>query len=104
MVIKHIKKFFGIGQTTTVEAPYKIETPAVPPTVVATPPASSLDPVAVALDLEPMDFSAPAKKTRKPRSPKAVGTVKEKATKAPAKKPAAIKAAKKPVSKKSKKI
>jgi len=34
--------------------------------------ATTLDPVAVALDLEPMQISTPAKAPRKPRAPKAV--------------------------------
>jgi hypothetical protein len=54
------------------EAPYKAD-PVVPlgtEATMATPAATTLDPVAVALDLEPMQISAPAKAPRKPREPK----------------------------------
>ena len=88
MVIKHIKKFFGFTEQVAV-APYKVDAPAEVVT-----PAPALDPVAVALDLEPLTLSTPDKKPRKPRAPKAEAV---KATKAPAKKPAV----KKPVAKKT---
>lgn len=63
---------------------------------------TKVDPVSVALDLEPVDLAAqpaePAKKPRKPRAPKAekpAKAPKAKAEKAPkTKKPAAIKAKK----------
>ena len=63
---------------------------------------AAVDPVSVALDLEPVDLAAqpaePAKKPRKPRAPKAEKPAKEpkaKAEKAPkTKKPAATKAKK----------
>jgi hypothetical protein len=57
------------------EAPYKAD-PVVPlgteasVAAPAAPAATTLDPVAVALDLEPMQISAPAKAPRKPREPK----------------------------------
>ncbi len=77
----------------------KEETPPMPeskPEVVEVqqPAAVKADPVAVALDLEPMDLSAtaePAKKPRKPRAPKA-------------EKPAAKKAAPKKAAAKTKKV
>jgi hypothetical protein len=40
----------------------------------ATPAATTLDPVAVALDLEPLQIAEPSKKPRKPRAPKTVPT------------------------------
>lgn len=58
--------------------PYKVVAPVpAPDPLVAVPAtkevpiATALDPVAVALDLEPMQISAPAKAPRKPRTPKA---------------------------------
>ena len=97
MVLKYIKNFFGF---TEFKPATPTPAPAVKEEVVVTK-APALDPVAVALDLEPMQITKtaeePAKKTRKPRAPKA-----EKPAKAPkAKKPAkekvpAMKAAKKP--------
>lgn len=87
-MLKAIKEFFfgksntdshpldGATKRAQVEAtaPYKIEPPQ---TSVQT------DPVAVALDLEPMDLSGsaePAKKPRKPRAPKAAKTTAAKKT------------------------
>ena len=72
--------FFRKREETKVESivetvPYKAE-PVVPAgteasvAAPATPAATTLDPVAVALDLEPMQISAPAKAPRKPRAPK----------------------------------
>ncbi len=95
-MFKAIKEFF-LGKPAPAvkeEVPYKVETPAVAADVAPQPVAEvKADPVAVALDLEPMTFAAPAepaKKPRKPRAPKAA----EKTAK-PAKKPAAKKAPKK---------
>jgi hypothetical protein len=114
-MFKAIKEFF-LGKPVEAPAPYKVEAPTVEPVkeevktvveeiqpVVET----KIDPVSVALDLEPVDFAATttpvaAKKPRKPREPKAAAEkpAKEKAAK-PAK-AAAIKATpKKTKSKKS---
>ena len=125
-MFKAIKEFF-FGKPVEVQAPYKVEVPTVEtvkeevktvveevqPVVEA-----KVDPVSVALDLEPVDFAATAtpvevKKPRKPRAPKVEATpvkapakakpaAKAKApVKAPAKKAAAITVAKKPRTKKS---
>jgi hypothetical protein len=66
MVIKHIKKFFGIGPKeetpvapVTPEAPYKVEST----------PVDNVVAVAVALDLEGAEATL-AKKPRKPRAPR----------------------------------
>lgn len=67
---------------------------------------SKVDPVSVALDLEPVDMAAtpaePAKKPRKPRAPKATTekAPKAKTTAKPATKPKAEKAPRKPRAKK----
>ena len=59
-------------KTAAETAPYKAEpvVPAGTEATMATPAATTLDPVAVALDLEPMQISQPAKAPRKPRAPK----------------------------------
>jgi hypothetical protein len=96
--------FFHKKDTPKTEAPYKVETPVPAGTEasIAAPTAPALDPVAVAIDLEPLQFSEPAKKPRKPRTVKtAVKTAAPKKVavkKASPKKVAAIKA--KPTSKK----
>jgi hypothetical protein len=100
-MLKLIKSFFGLDkapekQVTENQIPamtYDLTQP------VDTQPVTEVnaDPVAVALDLEPMDFSktveSPAKKPRKPRAPKAAEkTAKPVKAKKPAtekKKPAA---------------
>ena len=124
-MFKKIKEFF-VGKPApvvaeVVSAPYKMpEPPVVTPTLLVVETAAApvaetvvetvvrMDPVAVALDLEPAALT-PAKKPRKPRAPKA--EVKPAAKKAPAKakapkltvvktsakKPAAIKAKSKKV-------
>jgi hypothetical protein len=63
--------------TKTTEAPYKVETPSsdngikfAPKEEVQVEAKTTLDPVAVALDLEPVQVAEPAKKPRKPRTPK----------------------------------
>ena len=97
---------------TTPPAPYKVETPPAPEPVPAydvVPP----EPVSVVIEgagtveVTPAPaVTAPAKKPRKPRAPKAVAPVAKPAAKkaAPVKKAAAIKAApKKPATPKSKK-
>ena len=60
------------AETAAETAPYKAEpvVPAGTEATMATPTATTLDPVAVALDLEPMQISTPAKAPRKPRAPK----------------------------------
>lgn len=65
-MFKFLKSLFGKKeQAPAVEAPYKVETPVQPVTEV------KVDPVAVALDFEPVAISAePAKAPRKPRAPK----------------------------------
>lgn len=101
-MFKSIKEFF-LGKSKVSEthpldftertaAPYKVETP-IKETFTVVP---ALDPIAVAIDLEPVQVSQPAKKTRKPRTPKAEKVVKEKA-------PAKPRAPKKATAKKSKK-
>lgn len=89
--------------TKPAEAPYKVETPAEPVQPVV---EAKVDPVAVALDLEPVDLAAkpaePAKKPRKPRAPK-VGETAAKTAKAADKKAAPKKAAAPKAPKKSKK-
>jgi hypothetical protein len=59
------------AETVAETAPYKAESvvPAGTEATMATPAATTLDPVAVALDLEPMQISQPAKAPRKPRAP-----------------------------------
>jgi len=109
-MIKFIKSFFGSYKSAepapapapVVEsAPYKVPEPAattpIPVVVEPVQPVveAKVDPVAVALDLEPLDLSTPAtpaKKPRKPRTPKAV-VEKPVVKKAAPKKVAAIKAA-----------
>jgi hypothetical protein len=111
-MINFIKSFFSSYKSTepvpapapapVVEsAPYKVPEPAattpIPLVVEPVQPVveAKVDPVAVALDLEPLDLStptAPAKKPRKPRAPKAV-VEKPVVKKAAPKKVAAIKAA-----------
>lgn len=93
-MFKAIKEFFT-GKPA--EAPYKVETPApaVQPVVETAQPVveAKVDPVAVALDLEPLDLAAtaqPAKKPRKPRAPK-VAEAKPAAKKAAPAKKAAVK-------------
>jgi len=87
-------------EPTVETAPYTAD-PVVPlgtEASVAAPTATTLDPVAVALDLEPMQIAAEAKAPRKPRAPKtatptAVNAPKVATPKAPAaKKPRAPKA------------
>jgi hypothetical protein len=113
-MFKAIKEFF-LGKPVEAQTPYKVEAPTAEPVkeevktmVEEVQPIveAKVDPVSVALDLEPVDFAATApvaaKKPRKPREPKAAAEkpAKEKAAK-PAK-AAAIKAApKKTKSKKS---
>jgi hypothetical protein len=93
-MLKLIKSFFGFDKEAEkqAEVPYKVETPVVGMDLTQPVTEVKADPVAVALDLEPMDFSkteeAPAKKPRKPRAPKA------------AEKPAKAQKAKSPVEKK----
>ena len=69
-MFKAIKEFFT-GKPA--EAPYKVEAPAVQPVVEAVQPVveAKVDPVAVALDLEPLDLAATAQPAKKPRKPKA---------------------------------
>ena len=116
-MFKAIKEFF-LGKPVEVQPPYKVEAPTVEPVKEEVKPVveqvqpvveAKVDPVSVALDLEPVDFAATTtpvtKKPRKPRAPKAV--VEKPAAKkaAPVKKAAAIKAApKKPATPKSKKV
>jgi type IV secretory pathway VirB10-like protein len=96
----------------TTSAPYKVLEPAattpIPLVVEEVQPVAEakVDPVAVALDLEPLTLSATAetaKKPRKPRAPKAETTTKPAAKKAAPVKKAAVKkpAVKKTVSKKA---
>ena len=65
-MFKFLKSLFGKKeQAPAAEAPYKVETPVQPVTEV------KVDPVAVALDLEPVAMSAePAKAPKKPRAPR----------------------------------
>jgi hypothetical protein len=101
-MLKLIKSFFGLDK-----APEKqvSESQTIVTTYDVTQPVTEVkaDPVAVALDLEPMDFSktaeAPAKKPRKPRAPKAAAEKPAKTVKA--KKPATEK--KKPAARTAKK-
>jgi hypothetical protein len=104
-MLKLIKSFFGLDKAPEKQAS---ETPAMAYDVTQpadTQPVTEVkaDPVAVALDLEPMDFSktaeAPAKKPRKPRAPKAAAEKPAKTVKA--KKPATEK--KKPAARTAKK-
>jgi hypothetical protein len=70
------------GETKVEEVtPYNViaPTPAPDPLVAVpatkeVPVTTALDPVAVALDLEPLQIAEPAKKPRKPRAPKTVPT------------------------------
>jgi hypothetical protein len=85
-----------------------VETAVQPPVETVVETVVAVNPVAVALDLEPAAVEAPvaietpAKKPRKPRSPKAAPAEKPAAKKAaPVKKAAAIKAAPKAKSKKA---
>lgn len=97
-MLKFLKELFGFGSKDVVEAvPYKVEAPTLVAAadVVEQPTSVQADPVAVALDLEPMDFAAATtpladKKPRKPRAPKTAEATPAK--KAAVKKPAAIKA------------
>lgn len=64
--------------TKTTEAPYKVETPSSDNGIkfaakeeVQPEAKTTLDPVSVALDLETVQIVEPAKKPRKPRTPKA---------------------------------
>ena len=108
-MINFIKSFFSTKSTEPApapapvveSAPYKVpEPPAITPIPLVVEPVqpvveAKVDPVAVALDLEPMNLSTPAapvKKPRKPRAPKAV-VEKPAVKKAAPKKVAAIKAA-----------
>ena len=95
-MLKFLKELFlGKPAEPVVSAPYKVPEPD------ATTPISSVveevqpvtevktDPVAVALDLEPLDLSATAEPAKKPRAPKtaeAKPAKKVAAKKAPAKK------------------
>jgi hypothetical protein len=97
--------------TTPAGAPYKVPEPAattpIPLVVEPVQPVveTKVDPVAVALDLEPLDLSAPAEPAKKPRKPRAPKTaVAKPAVKkaAPAKKAAAKKPAARTVVKKTK--
>ena len=94
-MFKASKEFFtGKKPEPVAEVPYKVE--AAPVNVqaegkVEAPPA--VDPVAVALDLEPLNLSAPAEPAKKPRKPRAPKAAAEKAAKP--KKSAAPKAPKK---------
>ena len=114
-MFKAIKEFFTgkpaevTPEPANVSVPYKVPEPAattpIPLVVETTQPVveAKVDPVAVALDLEPLDLAAtaqPAKKPRKPRAPKvaeAKPAVKKAAPakKAAVKKPAARTAASK---------
>ena len=84
-MLKFLKELFGFGSNDADKAPYKMEPPTLVPAadIVDQPTSVQADPVAVALDLEPMDFAAATpladKKPRKPRAPKTA------AIKAPAK-------------------
>lgn len=97
-MLKFLKELFGFGSKDDAEkAPYKVEAPTLVPAadIVDQPTSVQADPVAVALDLEPMDFAAATtpladKKPRKPRAPKTAEA--KPAKKAAVKKPAAIKA------------
>ena len=113
-MFKAIKEFFLGKPVETTPAPKVEETKPVQANDVPLQPVveevqpvveAKVDPVSVALDLEPMDFATSttpvtAKKPRKPRAPKAVVATPAKATKAKAekapkeKKPAVIKAKK----------
>lgn len=89
--------FFGKSKDDAEKAPYKVETPVVAGDVAPQPVTEvKTDPVAVALDLEPMDFAASTPvATKAPRKPRAPKTAEAKpAKKAAAKKPPAIKASK----------
>jgi hypothetical protein len=118
-MFKTIKEFFLGKPVETPAAPKVEETKPVHANDVPLQPAveqvqpvveAKVDPVAVALDLEPVDFAAspaaPAKKPRKPRAPKAVVATPAKATKPKVTKPKAEKAPKekKPAVIKAKKV
>lgn len=100
-MLTFLKELFGFGSKDNAEkAPYKMEPPTLVPAadIVDQPTSVQADPVAVALDLEPMDFAATTasvaeKKPRKPRAPKTAEA--KPAKKAAVKKPAARTAAKK---------
>jgi hypothetical protein len=106
-MLKLIKSFFGldnatekqVNETLSPAMTYDLGQPAEAQPVTEV----KADPVAVALDLEPMDFSktaeVPAKKPRKPRAPKAAAEKPAKAVKA--KKPTTEK--KKPAARTAKK-
>jgi hypothetical protein len=109
-MFKKIKEFFT-GKPAEVapaveSAPYKVPEPAATPAPLAAEPVqpvveAKVDPVAVALDLEPLDLAVtaePAKKPRKPRAPKAA-VAKPAKEKAPAKAKAPKKTALKVVKK-----
>ena len=118
-MLDFLKSLFGFSaKPVTVadsipSAPYKVPEPVattpIPLVVEQVQPVveAKVDPVSVALDLEPIDFAAAPVTTKKPRKPRAPKVVAEKpAAKkaAPVKKAAAIKAApKKPATPKSKK-
>jgi hypothetical protein len=80
-MFKKIKEFFT-GKPAEVapevgSVPYKVPEPAATTPIPFVPEPvqpvveTKVDPVAVALDLEPLDLSTPAKKPRTPRAPKA---------------------------------
>lgn len=93
-MFKKIKEFFTgkpaeVAPAPAIEsAPYKVPEPAattpIPLVVepVQAPAEVKADPVAVALDLEPLELSAPAKPAKKPRAPKAPKTTEAKPAKA----------------------
>lgn len=92
-MFKAIKEFFFGKEPSNTEAPYKMEPPTLVDNVAQPVTEVKADPVAVALDLEPMELSAsaePAKKPRKPRAPKAAEA--KPAKKTATKKPGAKKA------------
>jgi len=87
-MIKFIKSFFGTSKvaTETPAPPYKVEAQPAPVEEVQKPAEVNTVAVAVALDLETSDMgTAPAKKPRAPRAPKATTpkVVKPKVEKAP---------------------
>ena len=112
-MFKAIKEFF-LGKPVEVPAPYKVEAPTVEPVkeevktvveevqpVVET----KIDPVAVALDLEPVDFAASTTPVaaKKPRAPKVAAEKPATKKAALVKKAAAIKATTKARTSRSKK-
>jgi hypothetical protein len=73
-MIKFIKSFFGTSKvaTETPAPPYKVEAQPAPVEEVQKPAEANTVAVAVALDLETSDMgTAPTKKPRAPRAPKA---------------------------------